>query len=35
MSDIDMAKFYIHFFRPLAQCQFIRVLIYIHNTLSG
>ena len=22
ISDIDTAKFYIHFFRPLAQCQF-------------
>ena len=36
ISDIDQAKLYVQFvFRPLAQCSFIEVLIYMNNTKSG
>ena len=36
ISDIDKAKLYVQFvFRPLAQCSFIEVLIYMNNTKSG
>ena len=36
ISDIDQAKPYVQFvFRPLAQCIFIKVLIYMNNTKSG
>ena len=36
ISDIDQAKLYVQFvFRPLAQCIFIKVLIYMNNTKSG
>ena len=36
ISDIDQAKPYFQFvFRPLAQCNFIEVLIYMNNTKSG
>ena len=36
ISDIDQAKPYAQFvFRPLAQCSFIKVLIYMNNTKSG
>ena len=36
ISDIDQPKLYVQFvFRPLAQCSFIKVLIYMNNTKSG
>ena len=37
ISDIDMAKLYFQFLRPLAQCavSLVRVLIHMNKTKSG
>ena len=36
ISDIDSAKLYVQFFRPLEQgAVFIKVLIYTNKTMSG
>ena len=37
ISDIDMAKLYVQFFRLLSQCavSLVRVLIHMNKTKSG